>query len=230
MFMVIPASLLSTDKRQKLPLYDVFLSKSSHRTYFAALRPPRRQARRVIVTTDGGGRRVVLIGVSGSGKTAVGSALAARLGWRFIDADDLHPPASIAKMSAGAPLTDDDRRPWLAEVARQLALGHDTIAACSALRRSYRTSIADAVPEALFVHLAVPAATLAARMQARGAHFMPVSLLDSQLATFEPLGPDERGVSVDASRELGTVVTELAGLLTHLVVLPDAGSAPGASA
>jgi len=165
------------------------------------------------VAPDSGDRRVVLIGVSGSGKTVVGAALAARLGCRFIDADDLHPPANIAKMSAGVPLTDDDRRPWLIEVARQLALEHEVIAACSALRRSYRTLIADRVPGAFFVHLAVPAATLAARMRARGDHFMPASLLDSQLATFEPLGPDERGVSVDASRELGAVVADLAELV-----------------
>ncbi|HTU74023.1 MAG TPA: gluconokinase [Trebonia sp.] len=158
--------------------------------------------------TDGN-CRVVLIGVSGSGKTAVGSALAARLGWPFIDADDLHPAANIAKMSAGIPLTDEDRRPWLAEVARRLALVPDAVAACSALRRSYRDAIAGPVPGTFFVHLAVPAATLAARMRARGGHFMPVSLLDSQLATFEPLGPDEHGMEVDASRDLDAV---LAGL------------------
>ncbi|HUN37449.1 MAG TPA: gluconokinase [Trebonia sp.] len=158
----------------------------------------------------------MLIGVSGSGKTAVGSALAARLGWRFIDADDLHPAANIAKMSAGVPLTDEDRRPWLIEVARQLAQGDDAIAACSALRRSYRDLIADRVAGVFFVHLTVPAATLAARMAARGGHFMPASLLDSQLATFEPLGPDERGVSVDAARDVDIVVAELAGLLADL--------------
>jgi gluconokinase len=161
------------------------------------------------------GRRVVLMGVSGSGKTAVGSALAARLGWRFIDADDLHPPTNIAKMSAGVPLTDEDRRPWLAEVARQLASGRDAVAACSALRRSYRDIIADAVPGAFFVQLSVSPATLAARMRARGDHFMPVSLLDSQLATLEPLGPDEHGVVIDASRDLDAVVTEMAELLAH---------------
>jgi gluconokinase len=157
---------------------------------------------------------VVLIGVSGSGKTAVGSALAVRLGWRFTDADDLHPPANIAKMSAGVPLTDEDRRPWLAEVARQLASARHAVAACSALRRSYRDAIASAVPGTIFVHLAVPAATLAARMRARGSHFMPVSLLDSQLATFEPMGPDEAGLVIDASRDLDAVVAELSGLLT----------------
>jgi carbohydrate kinase (thermoresistant glucokinase family) len=181
--------------------------------------------------TDAGYRRVVLIGVSGSGKTAVGSRLAARLGWRFIDADNLHPPANIAKMSAGVPLTDDDRRPWLAEVARQLASGRDAIAGCSALRRSYRDAIAAAAPGAFFIHLDVPAAILAARMRARGDHFMPVSLLDSQLATFEPLGPDEPGMVIDASGDLDTVVAELAGLLAHGPALPDAspirGPGPG---
>jgi carbohydrate kinase (thermoresistant glucokinase family) len=162
-----------------------------------------------------GDRRVVLIGVSGSGKTAIGTRLAAQLGWRFIDADDLHPPANIAKMAAGVPLTDDDRRPWLAEVTRQLDAGHDAVAACSALRRPYRDIIASAVPGVFFVQLSVPAAALAARMRARKDHFMPVSLLDSQLATFEPLGPDEPGTVIDASRDLDTVVAELAVLLTR---------------
>lgn len=165
--------------------------------------------------TGTGGRRVVLIGVSGSGKTAIGTRLAARLGWPFIDADDLHPPANVAKMSAGVPLTDDDRRPWLAEVARHLVSAHDAVAACSALRRSYRDAIAAAVPGAFFVHLAVPPAVLEARMRARQAHFMPVSLLASQLATFEPLGPDEPGIAIDASGEADAVVSELAEVLSR---------------
>ena len=154
--------------------------------------------------------RVVIMGVSGSGKTAVGSALATRLGWRFIDADDLHPPANIAKMSSGVPLTDQDRGPWLAAVARHLTSGRDAIAACSALKRAYRNTIAEAVPGVFFVHLAVPTATLAARMRAREDHFMPASLLDSQLSTLEPLGPDESGITIDAARELDSVVVELA--------------------
>jgi gluconokinase len=157
-----------------------------------------------------GGRRVVLMGVSGSGKTTVGSALAARLGWRFIDGDALHPPANIAKMSGGTPLTDADRAPWLAAIARQLAPGGNAIAACSALRRDYRTTIAEAVPGVLFVQLNVPPATLAARMRTRSAHFMPASLLDSQLSAFEPLGPGEPGIAVDADRNLDSVIRELA--------------------
>jgi gluconokinase len=173
------------------------------------------------------GQHVVLTGVSGSGKSAVGSALAARLGWRFIDADDLHPAANIAKMSAGVPLTDEDRRPWLAEVARQLAAAHDAVAACSALRRSYREILAAAVPGVLFIQLSVPPATLLARMQARGNHFMPVSLLDSQLATFEPLGPGEHGVAIDASRDLDTVVGELAAMLARSAAPPGACPAAG---
>jgi gluconokinase len=154
--------------------------------------------------------RVVITGVSGSGKTAVGSALAAQLGWRFIDADDLHPPANIAKMSGGTPLTDQDRAPWLAAVAWQLASGRRTIAACSALKRAYRNTIAEAVPGVFFVHLAVPAATLAARMRTREGHFMPTFLLDSQLSAFEPLDPGEPGIAIDADRDLDSVVHELA--------------------
>ena len=160
--------------------------------------------------TTSGARRVVIMGVSGSGKTTVGSALAARLGWRFIDADALHPPANIAKMSGGTPLTDRDRAPWLAAVARQLASDGDAIAACSALRRAYRNTIAEAVPGVFFVHLAVPPATLAARMRTREGHFMPASLLESQLSTLEPLGPGESGIAIDAARELDRVVMELA--------------------
>lgn len=157
-----------------------------------------------------GVRRIVIMGVSGSGKTAVGSALASRLGWPFIDADELHPPANIAKMSSGVPLTDDDRVPWLEEVARQLASEYDAIVACSALRRSYRRAIADAAAGAFFVHLAAPRALLLARMRARSGHFMPVSLLDSQLATLEPLDPGESGMTIDAARDLDDVVAELA--------------------
>jgi carbohydrate kinase (thermoresistant glucokinase family) len=149
------------------------------------------------------------MGVSGSGKTAVGSALAARLGWRFIDADDLHPPANIAKMSAGTPLTDEDRAPWLAAVARQLVSGPPAIAACSALKRAYRNTLADTVPGVFFVHLAVPATTLAARMRTREGHFMPASLLDSQLSALEPLGPGEPGITIDADRDPDDVVHEL---------------------
>jgi len=158
--------------------------------------------------------RVVLIGVSGSGKTAVGSALAAELGWRFIDADDLHPPANIAMMSSGVPLTDQDRVPWLAAVAQQLASGGNAVAACSALKRDYRNTIAEGVPGVFFVHLAVPAAALAARMRAREGHFMPAVLLDSQLSAFEPLVPGESGMTIDADRGLDVVVHELA---KHLV-------------
>ena len=154
--------------------------------------------------------RVVIMGVSGSGKTAVGSAVAARLGWRFIDADDLHPPANIARMSAGIPLTDQDRDPWLAAVAQQLASGRRTIAACSALKRVYRAAIGEAVPGVFFVQLAVPAAILAARMRAREGHFMPALLLDSQLSALEPLDPGEPGIAVDADRDLDTVVQEVA--------------------
>lgn len=157
--------------------------------------------------------RVVVMGVSGSGKSAVGSALAARLGWRFVDGDDLHPPASIAKMSAGIPLTDQDRAPWLAAVGRQLAAGPRTIAACSALKRAYRAAIAEAAPGVFFAHLVVSEATLAARMRTRAGHFMPASLLDSQLAALEPLDPSEPGIAVDADRDLDSVVRELAGRL-----------------
>jgi carbohydrate kinase (thermoresistant glucokinase family) len=161
-----------------------------------------------------GTRHVVVMGVSGSGKTVVGAALAARLGWRFIDADDLHPRGNIVKMSRGEALTDSDRVPWLAAVARQLTCGGNAIAACSALKRAYRDMIIEVAPGVLFVHLDVPAATLLVRMKGRQDHFMPASLLQSQLSTLESLGPDETGITIPAGRQLDDVVAELVARFT----------------
>jgi carbohydrate kinase (thermoresistant glucokinase family) len=143
---------------------------------------------------------VVVMGVSGCGKSTVGALLAGTLGVPFADADDLHPPRNIAKMSAGQPLTDDDRRPWLARVGAELAgASGGMVVACSALRRRYRDAIREAAPGTVFVHLDAPRGRLAERMAARLDHFMPASLLDSQLATLEPLESDERGFSLDGT-------------------------------
>ncbi|SDY62075.1 gluconate kinase, SKI family [Herbiconiux ginsengi] len=137
------------------------------------------------------------MGVSGSGKSLIGSGLAARHGWVFVDGDDLHPEANVAKMAAGIPLTDADRWPWLDAVAATLAGSPGGIVvACSALRRVYRDRIRAAAPDAVFVELAGSRELLWERMTARPGHFMPASLLDSQLATLEPLAPDEAGVIV----------------------------------
>jgi carbohydrate kinase (thermoresistant glucokinase family) len=137
------------------------------------------------------------MGVSGSGKSTVGALLAAELNVPFVDADDLHPLANKAKMAAGTPLTDEDRWPWLALVGLALAQPTDgVVVACSALKRGYRDAIRAAAPDARFVYLEVPASVLAERMHNRVGHFMPASLLDSQLATLEPLQADEAGMTV----------------------------------
>jgi gluconokinase len=148
---------------------------------------------------------LVVMGVSGSGKSTVGSALAAQLGVPFVDSDDLHPAANVVKMSAGVPLTDDDRWPWLALVGRQLAGAEATgmVVACSALKRSYRDAIRAEEPAVRFVYLEADHELLETRVQHRPDHFMPASLLDSQLATLEPLAADEPGITV--APDLGSV-------------------------
>lgn len=139
---------------------------------------------------------LVVCGPAGSGKTTVARAVAARLGWDFVEGDDLHPAANVAAMRAGHPLTDADREPWLAAVAAQLAAwraaGGNGVLTCSALRRAYRDRLRG--PSVLFVYLAVDAATLAARLAARRGHFLPPELLGSQLATLEAPAADEPDV------------------------------------
>ena len=142
--------------------------------------------------------RIVVMGVSGCGKSTVGPLLAARLGVPFVDADDLHPPTNVAKMAAGIPLTDEDRWPWLRLVGAELASASDgLVVACSALRYAYRDVLRSFVPDVYFVHLAGSREELASRLGHRVDHFMPLMLLDSQLATLEPLRADERGVTLD---------------------------------
>jgi gluconokinase len=147
---------------------------------------------------------IVVMGVSGCGKSTVAAALAAELRGVYLDADDFHPPANVAKMAAGVPLTDEDRMPWLGVVGEAMAAATDrgdlAVVACSALRRSYRDVLRAAVPDTFFVQLDGSVELLTARITARAEHFMPPSLLASQLALLEPLAPDERGavVSVDA--------------------------------
>ena len=154
---------------------------------------------------------VVVMGVSGAGKTSVGRHLADVLRGLFLDADDLHTPDSIRKMSFGTPLDDADRWPWLDRVAATFRAhagsGAFTVIACSALRREYRDRIRQGVPGGVFfVHLTGSRETIAARMAARGSHFMPASLLDSQLRTLEPLGPDEHGVVIDVGNDVHAIV------------------------
>ena len=151
---------------------------------------------------------VTVMGVSGSGKTTVGAALAQRLRVPFVDADDLHPPANVAKMSAGIPLDDADRLPWLRTVGAWLAehAARGGVTSCSALRRSYRDVLREAAPEQVFVHLAGDREVIARRVAGRPGHFMPAALVDSQFATLEPLDPDERGVTVDVDQPIDALV------------------------
>jgi gluconokinase len=145
---------------------------------------------------------VVVMGVSGSGKTTLAEGIARRLHWEFQEGDDLHPAANRDKMARGEPLTDVDRRPWLQAIGRwmddRLAQGSSAVLTCSALRRSYRDQLRRGRPEVVFCHVTASEETLRERLEARRGHYMPASLLPSQLATLEPLEPDEPGVTVSA--------------------------------
>lgn len=147
---------------------------------------------------------IIVMGVSGSGKSTIGALLAARLGWRFEDGDDFHPPANVAKMRAGTPLADEDRRPWLAAIAARLgrarAAGQGVVIGCSALKRAYRDALRDGHADLRFLHLAGPIGLIAARQAARQGHFMPPSLMASQYEALEPPDgePDALTIPVDA--------------------------------
>jgi carbohydrate kinase (thermoresistant glucokinase family) len=147
---------------------------------------------------------VVLMGVAGSGKSTVGAVLSELLGWPFRDADSFHPAANIEKMRRGLPLEDDDRWPWLAAIAQWIderrAQGAPAVVSCSALKRAYRERIIGARPDVRLVYLKGDRALIRRRLEARRNHFMPASLLDSQLAVLEEPGADERPVVVDIAR------------------------------
>ncbi len=146
-------------------------------------------------------RFIVVMGVSGCGKTTIASLLASHLGWEFIDADSLHPPANVEKMSHGIPLTDADREPWLKEIARVLGgwrqAGKQGVIACSALRQRYRDLIRAGADDVVFVYLRGDRALIRQRLAARQGHYMPVSLLESQFAALEEPGPEEPAIAVD---------------------------------
>ncbi len=156
---------------------------------------------------------LVIMGVAGSGKTTLAQVLAARLGWPSAEADDFHPQANIDKMSAGIPLTDDDRWPWLAAIRRWQddadAAGRSSLVTCSALKRVYRDALRAGNGRIVFVHLDGPEPVLAERLAHRTGHFMPPSLLPSQLATLEPLGADEDGLVLSAEHEPGALADEV---------------------
>jgi carbohydrate kinase (thermoresistant glucokinase family) len=156
---------------------------------------------------------VVVAGVSGSGKSTVGALLASRLHWEFLDGDSLHSAASVAKMHAGVPLTDADRRPWLQAIEdwidQRIAAGVPAVVACSALHRTYRQELLAGRPEVRLVLLMVSRAVAAARLAARHGHFFPAGLLDSQLRELEPPGPDEPVLVLDADRPCEELVAEI---------------------
>jgi len=150
---------------------------------------------------------VVVMGVSGSGKSTVGAALARRLEVPFADADDFHPPANIAKMIARVPLDDQDRHPWLEAVGEWLAAHPDGgVMSCSALKRRYRDQLRHHAAGVEFLLLAGSPEVIAARQARRRGHFMPAALVTSQFATLEPLEPDEHGVVIDVGQSVAAVV------------------------
>jgi gluconokinase len=129
---------------------------------------------------------VVVMGVSGSGKSTIGKPLAARLGFHFLDADEFHPPANVAKMASGTPLTDEDRAPWLHKLNGMLRERRDAVLACSALKESYRQLLSRGLADCRFVHLRGSLQLIRARLADRKHRYMPASLLESQFATLEP--------------------------------------------
>jgi gluconokinase len=156
---------------------------------------------------------LVVMGVSGSGKTTVAATAAGRLGWAFAEGDDFHPVANVAKMRAGQPLTDEDRGPWLQDLAgwigaRELAQ-EDAVLTCSALKRSYRDVLRAGFPSVRFVHVTASAETLEQRLEQRSGHYMPLSLLTSQLSALEPLAADEPGFTLPGDGAPANVVDRL---------------------
>lgn len=156
---------------------------------------------------------LVVMGVSGSGKTTVGKLLAERLGWQYQEGDALHPPENVAKMSSGTPLTDADRIPWLQRVAGRIdawrSRGETGVVTCSALKRAYRDIIIGSRPDVGLVYLRGSRELIGRRMAARKGHFMPAALLDTQFATLEEPSPEERPIAVDIGGTPAEIVEEI---------------------
>jgi gluconokinase len=165
------------------------------------------------------------MGVSGVGKTTVAKGLSTILGWTYAEGDAFHPEANVAKMASGQPLTDDDRWPWLRTIgdwmSGQIAAGRSSVVTCSALRRVYRDLLREGRPEVVFCHLTAEAGLIGERVSRRTDHYMPASLLPSQLATLEPLGPDEPGAAVPTDGEPAEVI---ARALAALDLVPIEGN------
>ena len=155
---------------------------------------------------------VVMMGVSGSGKTTVASSVAQRLGWPLLEGDSFHPPANVAKMAAGHPLTDDDRWPWLHAIADAIdakrAAGQSAVVACSALKRAYRDILVGRRPDVRVLYLRGSKSLIGQRISHRTGHFMPPALLDSQFATLEEPAPDEHALVVSIDADPATIVED----------------------
>jgi gluconokinase len=163
---------------------------------------------------------LIVMGVSGSGKSTIAEALAARLGWRFEDGDAFHPQSNVDKMSAGHPLTDDDRWPWLQAIADEIdkveAAGGRLVIACSALKRVYRDVLVHGRGDVRIVYLDGSKDLIGRRMQSRKGHFMPPTLLDSQFKTLEPPSPDEDPVIVSIDASVDHIVDAIVEKLTPI--------------
>jgi gluconokinase len=164
-----------------------------------------------------GATSIVVMGVSGSGKSTVAAELVTRLGCTFAEGDEFHPPENVEKMRSGQPLDDDDRWPWLRTLAGWIGeherAGQSVVVTCSALKRSYRDLLRDGHPSVWFALVSADPAVIRRRIESRSGHYMPSSLLDSQLATLEPLQPDEPGAIISGEGSPEDVVAELLSVL-----------------
>jgi gluconokinase len=170
---------------------------------------------------------LIVMGVSGSGKTTIGKRLAARMSWRYEDADTFHPASNVAKMSAGKPLTDEDRWPWLkaiaVEIDRVCSAGERAVIGCSALRRIYRDVLVHGRTDIRFIYLKGTQALIADRLSERKGHFMPPGLLTSQFETLEPPSNDEHAVTVTIDGPVENIVDDI---LRQLALSAEQGRRP----
>ena len=153
--------------------------------------------------------KIVVMGVTGCGKTTIGIALAQKIGVTFIDSDGLHSESNKRKMASGTPLNDSDRAPWLRAVSETLLNHENVVVACSALKKSYRDTILAEAPSSIFIHLSGSKELISGRLRERSHHFMPIELLDSQFQTLENLSETENGKSIDISKPIDDIVLEI---------------------